>query len=109
MTKDLVLPDNLIIDKECVDLLFETLCGRILERHNNNENEGFDIRIWTHYLTIKYKSRRYKVAVVKEGCECHWYLKPYNKSYFLTKANKNGFDRVIFAIQENDELYINKK
>ena len=109
MTKDLVVPGNLVIDKDCIDLLKKHICIRIQEQHRSNNNKDLDIRVASNYLKVKYKNRIYKVSIVKEDNKYYWYLKPYNKNCFMTSADdNNSFDTVVFAIKEHDKLYLKK-
>ena len=109
MGKVLIVPDNFIIDNDCIDLLKEHICNHICERQKNGENDNMDIYIHANYLRVKYNNKIYKVSIVKEDDKHFWYLTPYNKSYFTTLAkDRNSFDTVVFAIKEHDELYKKK-
>ncbi len=58
-------------------------------------------------LIITYKQTKYAVTLVNKAEQFYWHLVPYNKSFFETSI-KNGLTIVLFAIKENEELYVKK-
>lgn len=93
--------------KECdLDLLKDYISNYILKNNKKYVTQGFMIYLGKYFLRIKYNHHIYKTTIIKVGKERYWYLKPYNKSYYMTSAKTlNSFELVIYAIKENDRNY----
>lgn len=110
----LKLPDNYIFDNEARELFRYYLCNVICTKEAIKEREELKVGVYLAYncpIEIKYNNKWYYVALVKnteDNC-CYWYMRPYNKSWFTTKANKEdttfSFNLVIQAVIDNDKLF----
>ena len=109
----LKLPTNFIIDDEAEELLKYHLCKFICTREKIAEHKGLDVSVWLSYncpLKIKHKNRWYWVALVKDANDnqFQWYMRPYNKSYYTTRANEEdeaSFDMVIQAVIDHEKMF----
>ena len=92
------------------DKLFREVCT-ITNNIDEYISKGYKIDwdLKNSHLIINYKgSMDYYVSIVKKNDnKDYWYLTPYNKSYFST-SYENGFDIVLFAIKENEELCVER-
>ena len=77
---------------------------------NQYIKDGFTFHydLYTFDLLITYSSKEYVVNLVVKDGQYQWRLTPYNNSFFETSIN-NGLDIVIFAIKENENLYVRKE
>lgn len=91
------------------NLMFKQIEQLINEKnilHNYISNGfKFELERKTCKLIITYRNKEYIVSIIKENDQYYWQLIPYNKASFITNID-NGLEIVLFAIKENEELYI---
>ena len=90
--------------------LFKEVCT-ITNNIDEYYSQGYKI-VWdlqNSQLIINYNgSKDYVVdVVINFDNSYYWHLTPYNNSYFETRID-NNFNYVLFAIKENEELYLER-
>lgn len=110
MRKDrLRLPREFKVDNDCMEFLLVYLSRHICTSAKINElNEKKIDILLTYPLKIIYNHKWYWTTIVKDKDNQHyWFLRPYNKSYFTTRAIKTettSFDMVIQAVIDNEKM-----
>lgn len=91
--------------KSIKNILYNKLCN-ITHKIEKYKSMGYRINYDTNndQLIINHNNIDYTVKIIEENNNLYWYLEPYNDTYFTT-LYENGFDMVLFAIKENENLY----
>ncbi len=71
------------LDEFDVDLLKKHISNYILVNNKKYMAEGFSMWLDNCFLGIEYNHHIYKVTIIKEGVKRYWYLKPYDKSFYI--------------------------
>ncbi len=78
------------------------------ETYNSYINDGYKIEIYDSKIIIIYKNKKYEINIIEDDNQLCFCLTPYNQSSFITNIH-NGLEIVLFAIKENEKLYITEK
>lgn len=85
------------------EILTDYVCNYIFPKKKYSGE--YQIRIEREdTFKIIYKHHIYHVAILEKDGIYYWVLKPYFKSFYTTVIDRyNSFDRVLFAIREDNE------
>ena len=99
--------------KEPINVLFKQLNMFFKENNYNFEKyteNGYKIHFnfVDGLIEVIYNKKKYILKVINDNDDFYWYLTPYKDSSFKTKIDtvKSNLDYVLYAIKDNDELYV---
>lgn len=91
------------IDKKTYESLILTI-NNINDYNKNGYKVKFNIKIKT-FVVSYLNSKKYYIRIIPYNNQLYWHLKPYNTTYYTTLYS-NGLDMILFAIKENELLFI---
>lgn len=90
--------------KNPIDIFVDYLCNYIVP--NKLHKKEFGLYVGRNDLIdIRYNHRLYHVNIIKSGNELYWKLTPHFEGNYITIIDTyESFDRLLFAIKENDRV-----
>ena len=109
MAKNELLPKNSIINESCTTLLIQHISEYLIHNRKEFFQQGFSVFCSKTGLEIIYRKNRYSLSVIFYERSYHWYLVPYNHSYFMTESiTVKSFPIILTAIKEHEERTLKK-
>lgn len=106
------LPNNYILDSDCVELLIDHLKSYILHyyKDNNLHEQGFNIYLHNYYFRTTYKNHVYNISIVRIKGLFYYYLQHKKEQFIILATSPQSFNTIINKIKElNNRLYKDKK